>query len=59
MKRTLLVSMAVLVSLALAPAAAADSTVKVHLLDTGHFALEEDGEQIASHMRRFLDSHVR
>lgn len=25
-----------------------------HLLDTGHFALEEDGEAIAEHIRRFL-----
>ena len=25
-----------------------------HLLDTGHFALEEDGQAIASHIRRFL-----
>jgi len=29
-----------------------------HILDTGHFALEEDGEVIAGHMRRFLDRHV-
>ena len=28
------------------------------VLDTGHFALEEDGELIAAHMRRFLDKHV-
>lgn len=27
---------------------------EVHLLDTGHFALEEDAEAIASHIRRFL-----
>ena len=30
-----------------------------HLLDTGHFALEEDGDVIAGHMRRFLDKHLR
>ena len=30
-----------------------------HLLDTGHFALEEDGAVIAEHMRRFLAKHVR
>ena len=28
--------------------------VDFHLLDTGHFALEEDGEVIAAHIRRFL-----
>ncbi|GAB4231735.1 MAG: alpha/beta hydrolase [Methyloligellaceae bacterium] len=28
--------------------------VELHLLDTGHFALEEDGETIARHIRRFL-----
>jgi pimeloyl-ACP methyl ester carboxylesterase len=28
--------------------------VNFHLLDTGHFALEEDGEVIAEHIRRFL-----
>ncbi|MFB6241027.1 MAG: alpha/beta hydrolase, partial [Gemmatimonadota bacterium] len=33
-------------------------TVEVHLLDTGHFALEEDCEVIANHMRRFLGEHV-
>jgi len=30
-----------------------------NLLDTGHFALEEDGDVIAGHIRRFLDKHVR
>ncbi len=30
-----------------------------HLLDTGHFALEEDGDVIAGHMRRFLEKHLR
>ncbi len=28
--------------------------VDFHLLDTGHFALEEDGDVIAEHIRRFL-----
>ncbi|MBZ4419829.1 alpha/beta fold hydrolase [Myxococcus sp. RHSTA-1-4] len=32
---------------------------ELHLLDTGHFALEEDGAVIAGHMRRFLAKHVR
>jgi pimeloyl-ACP methyl ester carboxylesterase len=30
-----------------------------NLLDTGHFALEEDGGVIAGHMRRFLDKHLQ
>ena len=30
--------------------------VDFHLLDTGHFALEEDGEVIAEHIRRFLSN---
>ena len=29
--------------------------LEFHLLDTGHFALEEDGEVIANHIRRFFD----
>jgi pimeloyl-ACP methyl ester carboxylesterase len=33
--------------------------LEFHLLDTGHFALEEDGDVIAGHMRRFLDKHVQ
>lgn len=33
-------------------------TVEIHLLDTGHFALEEDGAVIAEHMRRFLGNHL-
>jgi pimeloyl-ACP methyl ester carboxylesterase len=33
-------------------------TIAFHLLDTGHFALEEDGEVIARHMRHFLTKHV-
>lgn len=32
--------------------------LEFHLLDTGHFALEEDGEQIAGLMREFLTRHV-
>ena len=33
-------------------------TIEFHLLDTGHFALEEDGDQIADLMRQFLSKHV-
>ncbi len=33
-------------------------TLEFHLLHTGHFALEEDGEVIAGHIRRFLTTHV-
>ena len=32
--------------------------LEFHLLDTGHFALEEDGDLIASHIRSFLAKHV-
>ena len=32
--------------------------LEFHLLDTGHFALEEDGQVIADTMRKFLDKHV-
>lgn len=32
---------------------------EVHLLDTGHFALEEEGEAIAKHILDFLDRKVR
>jgi len=32
--------------------------LELHLLDTGHFALEEDGEQIAGLMRDFLARRV-
>ncbi|MFQ5993233.1 MAG: alpha/beta fold hydrolase, partial [Nitrospiraceae bacterium] len=32
--------------------------LEFHLLDTGHFALEEDGEVIADHIRRFLAEKV-
>ena len=31
--------------------------IEVHLLDTGHFALEEDCDVIAGHMRRFLKAY--
>jgi pimeloyl-ACP methyl ester carboxylesterase len=31
---------------------------ELHLLDTGHFALEEDGDTIAHLMRTFLTQHV-
>ncbi|MEQ8768082.1 MAG: alpha/beta hydrolase [Planctomycetota bacterium] len=33
-------------------------SAELHLLDTGHFALEEDGERIAALMRRFLLGHT-
>lgn len=32
--------------------------VELHLLDTGHFALEEEGDTIAGLMHRFLDRHL-
>ncbi|HBE69372.1 MAG TPA: hydrolase [Planctomycetaceae bacterium] len=32
--------------------------VELHLLDTGHFALEEDGIEIAKHIRRFLSRNT-
>jgi len=32
--------------------------LEFHLLDTGHFALEEDGDRIAGHIRSFLAKHV-
>ncbi len=32
--------------------------LEVHLLDTGHFALEEDGDVIADHIRRFLGREI-
>jgi len=31
--------------------------IEFHLLNTGHFALEEDGGTIASYIRSFLESH--
>ncbi|HEY9741931.1 MAG TPA: alpha/beta hydrolase [Coleofasciculaceae cyanobacterium] len=33
--------------------------VELHLLDTGHFALEEEGEAIASHIAQFLASRLQ
>ena len=32
--------------------------LEFHLLDTGHFALEEDGDVIAELMRQFLNKHL-
>ena len=32
--------------------------LEFHLLDTGHFALEEDGEQIAGLIRQFMKKNV-
>ena len=32
--------------------------VDFHILDTGHFALEEDGDVIADHIRRFMKKNV-
>ncbi len=32
--------------------------LEFHLLDTGHFALEEDLDVIAGHIRTFLAKHV-
>ncbi len=32
-------------------------TLEFYLLDTGHFALEEEGEAIAAHIRRFITTH--
>ena len=32
---------------------------ELHLLDTGHFALEEEGEQIAKLMRTFLARNAK
>ena len=32
--------------------------MEFHLLDTGHFALEEDGQVIARHIRKFLSTRV-
>jgi pimeloyl-ACP methyl ester carboxylesterase len=33
-------------------------TTELHLLDTGHFALDEDCDAIADHIRRFLPIHT-
>ncbi len=32
--------------------------VEFHLLDTGHFALEEEGDAIANHISRFMTAHI-
>ena len=32
--------------------------IEFHLFDTGHFVLEEDGQVIADHIRRFLSTNV-
>ncbi len=34
------------------------TNVELHLLDTGHFALEEDGETIAQYMLNFLEKNT-
>jgi pimeloyl-ACP methyl ester carboxylesterase len=34
------------------------NNIDFHLLDTGHFALEEDGAIIADHIRRFITTRV-
>jgi pimeloyl-ACP methyl ester carboxylesterase len=50
---------------AIFPAAGAEpykkdlTNLEFHLLDTGHFALEEDGDKIADLMRNFLRKHVK
>jgi pimeloyl-ACP methyl ester carboxylesterase len=47
------------------PAAGAEAykkdlkNLEFHLLDTGHFALEEDGDQIADLMRNFPRKNVK
>jgi pimeloyl-ACP methyl ester carboxylesterase len=33
--------------------------IEIHLLDTGHFALEEDGDVIANYILKFLHRHVK
>ena len=32
--------------------------IEFHMLDTGHFALEEDSNVIAEHIRRFLTTNA-
>jgi pimeloyl-ACP methyl ester carboxylesterase len=41
------------------PYAKNPKTIETHLIDTGHFTLEEDRALIAWHIRRFLIDHVR
>jgi pimeloyl-ACP methyl ester carboxylesterase len=36
-----------------------DARTELHLLDTGHFALEEDGQLIAQYIRDFLTKNVK
>jgi pimeloyl-ACP methyl ester carboxylesterase len=31
---------------------------EIHLLDTGHFALEDRADEIASHIRRFFSTYL-
>jgi pimeloyl-ACP methyl ester carboxylesterase len=31
---------------------------ELHLLDTGHFALEDQCEEIAAHIKRFLEAEM-
>jgi pimeloyl-ACP methyl ester carboxylesterase len=33
------------------------NNIELHLLDTGHFALEEESEAIASYIKRFMKKH--
>ena len=32
--------------------------IEVHLLDAGHFVLDEEGDAIADHIRRFIPAHI-
>ena len=34
------------------------NNLEFHLLNTGHFALEEDGDEIAQYIESFLDKNV-
>jgi pimeloyl-ACP methyl ester carboxylesterase len=34
------------------------NNIEFYLLDTGHFALEEEGEAIAGHIQRFFSTHI-
>ena len=34
-------------------------SAEVHLLDTGHFALEEDGDLIADYILKFLHQELK
>lgn len=35
----------------------AKPSAEIHLLDAGHFILDEAADQVAFRMRRFLDAH--